>query len=244
MTLQETVSHHLRASGESMRALSIRAGLGEKFVADLLSGRSRQPSADNLAMLGDAIGADLLSIPAAAAQTYGDLIAQLEATPPADWTDARCAAVLRKLRWLVRRENWDSATHVVDPRKIVEIFDRATPAALGLGVGSKATYKSDILAGVDAVRAPARARDVSDITGPWRNLHRSIQAADYPLDLSAVAGPFFVFAHDRAIAISDVTPNVLLAYYEARLAREQRTEAGERKERQAVRVAADAGRRR
>jgi hypothetical protein len=169
MTLQETVSHHLRASGESMRALSIRAGFGEKFVADLLCGRSRRPSAHNLAKLGDAIGVDLLSIPLAAAQAYGDLIARLEADPPPDWTTDRRAAVLLKLRWLVRRQNWDAATQVVDRRKIVEIFDRATPAALGLARGSKATYKSDILAGVDAARTPARARDVSDICNTLRS---------------------------------------------------------------------------
>lgn len=229
MTLQETVSHHLRASRESMRALSIRAGLGEKFVADLLCGRSRRPSAHNLAKLGDAIGVDLLSIPLAAAQTYGDLIARLEADPPPDWTADRRAAVLLKLRWLVRRQNWDAATQVVDRRKIVEIFDRATPAALGLTRGSKATYKSDILAGVDAARTPARARDVSDITGPWRKLHLAVQAADYPLDLSAVAGPFFLFAHDRGIATSDVAPEVLRSYFDDRCTQEQRTEAGERK---------------
>lgn len=229
MTLQETVSYHLRASGESMRALSLRAGLGEKFVADLLSGKSRQPSADNLATLGDVMGVDLVSIPAAAAQTYGDLIARLQVEPPVGWSCERAAAVIRKLRWLVRRENWDAATRTVARREIVEIFDRATPAEFGLSKGSMGTYKSDILAGVDAMHVRARGRDVSDISGPLRDLHLAVQEAGYPLDCTAVAGPFFLYLHDQGIAIPEVTPDVLHAYHVARLATAKRTEDGVRK---------------
>lgn len=230
MTRQETVLHHLRAHRESMRALSLRAGLGEKFVADFLNGRSQQPSADNLVKLGDAIGTDLLAIPSAAAQTYADLFLELGLNPPVDWTERRQGVVIRRIRQLVQRQNWDPATKVVDRGEIVAIFDKATPAEFGIRQGSFATYKSDILAGIDAVHRPTRKRDISDITGPWRDLHVAILEAGYRLDYSAVAGPFFLHAHDRNVSLSEVCPDVLMAYCQFRVAGGFRTEENARKD--------------
>ena len=108
MTFQETIAHHLRLSRELMRALSKRAGLGEKAVADIIHGKSRRPSVEALAALSDAIGADLLSIPAAPQDTYAELIAQLKAEPPQGWSPDRVADVTGKMGWFLRKQGWNA----------------------------------------------------------------------------------------------------------------------------------------
>jgi integrase/transcriptional regulator with XRE-family HTH domain len=231
MTLQETLSHHLRHSRESMRALSLRAGLGEKAVADILAGKSRRPAVEVLAALSDAIGQDLVAIPLAPQGTYSDLLAQLEADPPKEWSRDRRADVTGKIRWLIKKQGWDPRTRIVSRREVVDLLEKATGAELGLSVGSKATYKSLILAGLDAYKPRGRKRDISDVPGSGRDLYRAAKdkALGFPADMIFAAGPFLLYACDQGIPLGQITTETLRLYFEYRMASGTKTETKEKK---------------
>jgi integrase/transcriptional regulator with XRE-family HTH domain len=231
MTLQETLSHHLRHNGESMRALSLRAGLGEKAVADILAGKSRRPAVEALMALSDAIGQDLVSIPLAPQGTYSDLLAQLEADPPREWSQDRRADVTGKIRWLIRKQGWDPRTKIISRREVVDLLEKATGAEFGLSTGSKATYKSLILAGIDAYKPRGRKRDISDVPGICRKLYLAAKDGDlgFPEDMIFAAGPFLLYAHDQGIPLGQITTEALRIYFEYRMASGTKTEAKEKK---------------
>ncbi len=55
MTLRRRISERLSALGLSMRAASIRAGLGTHFLRDLMADEAQSPKADNLSKLALAL---------------------------------------------------------------------------------------------------------------------------------------------------------------------------------------------
>ena len=65
MTLRDELRAHLKETGESMRALSLRAGLNAKYVSDVLSIEGLKPQRKNLAALSKATGRDLVRAAAA-----------------------------------------------------------------------------------------------------------------------------------------------------------------------------------
>jgi hypothetical protein len=67
-----------------MRVLSIELGQGDKYVADILSGKSKRPGPAALDRLSAAIGVDLAALPVARQVTAGDVLRRLREQPPAD----------------------------------------------------------------------------------------------------------------------------------------------------------------
>ena len=61
--IADHIRAHLTATGKSMRALSMEIGQGEKFVADILCGKSKRPTPAALEKLSAVIGVDLAALP-------------------------------------------------------------------------------------------------------------------------------------------------------------------------------------
>ncbi|NKX48841.1 site-specific integrase [Rhodobacteraceae bacterium R_SAG8] len=222
MSVQAELRSYLNTSGESMRALSQRAGLNPKAVSDILNISGIQPHRQTIDRLSSAIGYKLPIAPIRTQPTYADLISVLETMVFAEGSTAekqRLARLVRRVRWLLRKTNWVAQTKIVDRANIIQFFRASRPATFDLSPGSFANYKSDLLRALDITQVRARKRGVSDISGPHAEIHRMIrEAEDLPLDLKNIAGSFLVFLHDNEIAFGAVTTQVLQAYYEHRLA--------------------------
>lgn len=61
--IAQHIRDHLSATGKSMRALSLELGQGVKFVADIISGKSKRTAAAALPKLSAVIGVDLSALP-------------------------------------------------------------------------------------------------------------------------------------------------------------------------------------
>ena len=173
----------------------------------------------------------LISIPLAPQDTYSDLLAQIEADPPQEWTGTRPADVTGKIRWLIRKQGWDPRTKVVSRREVVDFFEKATGAELGLTDGSKATYKSLIMIGLDVHKPRGRRRDISDVPGIPRDLYLAAKddVLGFPQDMIFAAGPFLLHAHDQGIALGEITTETLRLYFEHRMASGTKIEKTEKK---------------
>ena len=221
--LHAAIQAHLDASGESMRALSLRAGLSPKGVSDILNRPGLRPTHRTLALLSTAIGVSLPAPEVGARQTYAELIARLEG---ADDPSGRSRKMAGRLRWLVRAAGWVAETREVERGEVIAFFSQNRPATFELGAGSYATYKSDVLAAIDGGRRRARGRDVRDVGGVHRELHERVRdCTALPQDLRIVGGAFFTFLHDQAIAPDRITTAALAEYHAHRLATGVKDEA-------------------
>jgi hypothetical protein len=221
MTLRDELRAHLKESGESMRSLSLRAGLNEKYVSDVLSIDGLTPRHKNHAALSKATGRDLVRAAVGSkAFTLGELIAKLEGA------DQRILA--SRERWIMRKANW-YANRPVCRHDVIDFFARQNAVGLGLSKGSRATYKSDILAAIDQHGARNRPRGVADIGGVWAEAYEAASESDIPVDCRLKAGPFIVYLFDRRIMPCQITTEVLGEYYAHRLASGVVTEAKCRK---------------
>ncbi len=222
MSLQAELRSYLDTSGESMRALSQRAGLNPKAVSDILNISGIQPHRRTIDRLSTAIGYALPIAPIRTQPTYADLISVLETMASAEDSTAekqRLARLIRRIKWLLGKTNWVAQTKIVDRANIIQFFRTSRPATFNLSPGSFSNYKSDLLRALDITQVKARKRGVSDISGPHAEIYEMIrEAEDLPLDLKNIAGSFLVFLHDSEIAFGEVTTPVLQAYYEHRLA--------------------------
>ncbi|MHA6267194.1 site-specific integrase [Aliiroseovarius sp. CAU 1755] len=225
MTLQEQLRSYLDENETSMRALSLNAGLSAKSVSDIMHLQGIKPKRSTLLALEVTTGLDLTSLPEAKTQTYADLISKLQATPREEPSHTTAARMARRLLWLMRHAGWVAETHKVCRREIVTFFERIKPSTVGLSKNSFSTYKSEILSCVDNHARRDRKRSISDIVGPWRDLHQKIRKSDLPLYQKNGCGSFFVFLHDREIPPSDITKDVLQQYYEHRLEHSVKDEA-------------------
>jgi transcriptional regulator with XRE-family HTH domain len=99
--IAEAIRSHLAASGTSMRALSLELGQGEKFIADILSGKSKRPTPEALARLSAAIGVDLAALPVARQVISADMLRRLEDRPPEDWSPPKVSGAISAIRWLL-----------------------------------------------------------------------------------------------------------------------------------------------
>ena len=221
--LHAAIQAHLDASGESMRALSLRAGLSPKGVSDILHRPGLRPTHRTVALLSTAIGVSLPAPEVGARRTYAELIARLEG---ADDPSGRSRKMAGRLRWLVRAAGWVAETREVDRGEVIAFFSQNRPATFDLGAGSFATYKSDVLAAIDGGRRRARGRDVRDVGGLHRELHEQVRDCQaLPQDLRIVGGAFLVYLHDQGIAPCQVTTEVLAEYHAHRRATGVKDEA-------------------
>lgn len=230
MTLQDALSAYLADTQTSMRALSLRAGLGAKAVSDILNLPGIRPKRDTVLALEAATGLSLAQLPVAQGMTYADLIEQLQCRLRVNPGDKAATRQLGRLRWLLRQTGWVAGSKKVNHREVILFFEQSFPASVGLSPASYATYKSDLLALLRKSSGRARKRGISDISGTYRELHKQIRASDLPMYQKNGCGSFFVFLDDQRIAPQDITPDVLQRYYEHRLAHSVKSEAAAKRQ--------------
>ncbi len=221
MTLRDELQAHMKETGESMRALSIRAGLNEKSVSDILSIKGLKPRHKTLAALSRATRRDLVRAAAGStALTFGELVVKLE--------EAGQRTLASRVRWIMGKANW-YANRPVCRHDVLEFFARHNAVSLGLSKGSRSTYKSDILAAIDQHGVRNRPRGVADIGGIWADANEAAKGSDIPVDCRLKAGPFIVYLFDRGILPYQITTKTLAEYFAYRLETGVVTEAKCRK---------------
>lgn len=230
MTIHQAVREHMAATGESMRALSLRAGLDEKAVTTLL----HRPDVDlrqaSLAALAAAVGASpSLAAEARRPATYRELMDRLRLESEGSLDPAaakRAATAVTRLAWLLRKAGWVADVEPVDRRKVATFFAKNRPSTFGLAPTSYATYKSDVFAAIG--RAP-RARSALDLEGPLAHAQKAVRDSDLPMDLKLNFGSFLVWLADHGLAPGEITRDTLMAYHVHRLAVAGTTEKRTRK---------------
>ncbi len=216
MTLKETIEKYLAETGESKRALSLRAGQHEAMVRDICRLPGLTPQAGTVKALSDATGLDLAACLAEQPITYAELILRLKAKG-----EMRAA---RRITWLMKVTGWVPSTEKVCRRAVVEFLERHNGAAFNLSPGSYATYKSECLAVVTPVAARQRPRGVADLVGRYEEIDRALKDSDLPDWRLLPVGTFLLYLQDHAITPENVTTETLSAYYADRLARSPKSE--------------------
>lgn len=224
--LQTEISEYLSTTGESMRSLSLRAGLSDKAVSDIVNRDGCRPLRTSIDALTAAMGRELPVDPAIEWLTYAELIQRLPAKVAAEGKAKRYA---QRMRWLLRAAGWVAEFEAVDRRKIRDFFAKTSAATFGLSDKSFATYKAEVMSAVDVALPRARGRGIADLSGPFARVHDAIKNSDLPKDLSLVAGSFLVFLHDRKIQPSEITTDTLADYYAHRTEVSAKDEATARK---------------
>jgi transcriptional regulator with XRE-family HTH domain len=164
--IAEAIRSHLAASGTSMRALSLELGQGEKFIADILSGKSKRPTPEALARLSAAIGVDLAALPVARQVISADMLRRLEDRPPEDWSPPKVSGAISAIRWYVRASGAAGPDVTILDRATVRAWlSSTTPAAQGLAPSSFSTYASHLRDVLDLAANGLRARQIRDVTG-------------------------------------------------------------------------------
>ncbi|MHA7876354.1 tyrosine-type recombinase/integrase [Roseivivax sp.] len=217
MALNALLRTYLAASGESMRSLSLRAGLNPKAVSDILNIQGLKPRHATLAALSEATGQDLFVAVGETRVTYADLIAT------AFKTDQR--ALVSKLRWLCRKAGWTPELRAVCKQDVIDFFDANTAARFNLSEGSYATYRWALIKAVGRGEARRRKRRIDDTAGVYRDVHQAIKDSTLPESARLSAGSFLLFLHDADIAPGEISTAVLGDYYNHRIAVSPKSEA-------------------
>lgn len=217
MTVQTTLQKYLADSGESMRALSLRANLNPKAVSDMLRIPGLRPSRKSLVALSEASGMDFLACANFEDMTYAELLRRLEAQGH--------AILCSRVRILLRHANWIPEIRRVCRREVIAYFEAHNAAGFGVAPGTYGTYKSDVLKAIRIGTGRQRGRTVKDIAGEHGALHDAISQSAIAQSYKAIAGSFLVYLHDRNIALSDMTTDVLAGYYSHRLEISSKTES-------------------
>ena len=115
MTLQEALRQYLDESGESMRALSLRAGLSPKAISDILTLPGLRPRHTTLVALSTATGKDLHACLQDQPLRYADLLRRL--------ADDGNKSAASRIRWLLRQAGWvaEVEEHPSAPRGVEEV---------------------------------------------------------------------------------------------------------------------------
>jgi len=209
MRLDQILRDYLETSGESRRALSLRAGLNPKTVSDILNIPGLRPRHSTLSSLSAAIGSDLFEAQAISSVTYSDLI------------DKACgqgkSGIVSKLRWLCRHAGWAPELKQVCKQDVIDFFDSNEPARFDLSPGSYATYRSALVRAVRLNQPRERKRSINDIAGHYQEVYKAVQEGDLPNSAKYACGPFLVFLHDQEIAPGEITSATLSAYYNHRV---------------------------
>jgi hypothetical protein len=212
------VRAYLAATGKSMRALSLELGQGEKFVADILGGKSKRPGAAALERLSAAIGVDLAALPVARQVTAEDVLRRLREKPPAGWSRSQVSGSISAVNWYVRASGAAGpSVTILDRIGVRAWLSSTTAAAQGVAPRTFSTYSSHLRDVLDLVAGAGRDRTIRDVTGPWRVLYDTLKGSDVNEHQTYVAGPFFAWADEAGIAIADVSAESFEGYLAHRL---------------------------
>lgn len=217
MTLAQTLRGYLEESGESKRALSLRAGLNPKAVSDILNIAGLRPRHATLQALSDATGLDLFDCAASTRLSYADLIASA--------LEKEDSGLVSKLRWLCRNTGWTPELQSICKQDLIDFFDRHTAASFNLSAGSYATYRSALIKAVGDMQPRTRGRRIDDIGGIYAEVHQAISNGNFPKSVRLAAGSFLLFLHDEGVTPPQVTSETLSAYFNHRVASSAKSEA-------------------
>ena len=214
--LIEALRTYLTATGQSARALSVAAGLGENAISDILRGRTGRPRPAVIESLAVAMGVEPASLVCGDTPSIADARAFLDSAP-AGWSPSRLRGTRSALgcyaRWLgiTGDGRFDRAT-------VRRFLTTQTPAAQGVSPETWSTYASHLRALLDPVARPARAPRIDDLTGVWRHLHALGGAIGLPISQQRAAAPFCVWCASRGTAPDAVTAATLVAWRDHRVA--------------------------
>jgi integrase len=230
--LQNQLTEYLDRHGTSARALSLRAGLNEKLVTNILSGSIVRPSGQTLDALGSAIGGDLAPLVAipTAAPTLQDVINYLEAHVPegcsGDYRDQIVATLRRLPGWVGKSDPADIPASKADLEALV---GRYNAAALGIGAATFGVYVSHINRALDFYFARAAKVMINDVTGPHRELYEVLREdfdhrtgdglrvgrdRRYKTDQFYEFSRFLAYLHVRDRALTEVDETDFVAFAE------------------------------
>jgi integrase len=209
MTVQTELREYLDTSHESMRALSLRAGIGVKAVSDIMNIPGLRPKHKTLVALTEATGVDLVAAcEHGKPQTFGQLLEILKASGKTN--------LASRVSWLLGKAGWYE-NRIVCRQEVLGFFAANNAASLELKKGSRSTYKSDILSAIDRYGERNRRRGVADLRGIMADVYEAAKSEDIPVDCRRKAGPFFLFLDDNKLAPAQVTTDVVAEYYAHRL---------------------------
>ncbi|WP_052272351.1 site-specific integrase [Leisingera sp. ANG-M7] len=209
MTLAQELKDFLDTSGESRRALSLRAGLNPKAVADILNIPGLKPRHSTLMALSEATGRDLLETGGEAPRTYADLIAEAQS--------AGNKTLCSRLKWLCREAGWVPELKVVCKQDVIDFFDSHSPASFNLTKGSMSTYRSTLVTAAGNGQSRQRKRRIDDIGGVYKKVHEAIRDSDLADTARLISGSFLLFLHDKGIQPAEISTATLADYYRHRV---------------------------
>lgn len=212
MTLSEELRYYLDASGESLRALSLRAALNPKAVSDILNIPGLHPRHKTLAALSAATGRNLFGCTATALKTYADLI---HAATTCD--EKRDNGLASKLKWLCHNAGWSPELKIVCKQDVIDFFDAHNAVRFNLSRGSYATYRSALVKAAGEGQSRQRCRRIDDVGGIYRDVHAAIKDSDLAKSAKIASGSFLLFLSDHKIAPGNVTTETLSVYYNHRV---------------------------
>ncbi|WP_372921961.1 site-specific integrase [Roseovarius sp.] len=223
MSLQDQVSQYLDTSGQTMRSLSMQAGLNPKAVSDILTRPGHRPERSTVEALGDAMGV-LLPDPEPRT-TYAQLIARLSEKTGNTTLDRRNAMLVSRLKKVIHAAGWVPEIEYVDRARAIERFARWSPATLDLSKGSFHNYKSDVLAAIDTGCGSNRKPGIRDVTGLYQEVRDAIEDSDLPTDMKLISGSFLYYLDQAGLTPNEISKSVLEAYFRHRCADTAKTEA-------------------
>jgi hypothetical protein len=202
-----------------MRALSLELGQGEKFISDIIAGKSKRPTPAALRKLSAVIGTDLAALPVQPQVTAADMEQMLRERPPAGWSTSKVSGARSALAWHVRAAGTGHPeSTIIDRAKGRAWLSGTTAAAQGMAASTLTTFASHLSDLFDLAGATTRPRQIRDVTGPWRELYDTLAASDAKEYETAVAGTFFAWCDGAGLAIGDVCSESFTDYLAARLA--------------------------
>ncbi len=216
MTLASELETYLTVTGQSMRALSLRAGLSAKAVSNIINIPGYRPSQKMISALAAVTGLDLTSSAGFSRVTYADLIQQQE--------DAGNRRAANRLRWLCERAGWHAQIKVACQQEAKEFLISSLNAREGLTAGSFSTYKSEALDILRKMIPRQRSRDIRDLTGQNAALFYAAKSAEMPKWALGQLGPFLCFLADLDKVPSESDRETLLAYFAHRCSMTSSTE--------------------
>jgi hypothetical protein len=223
MLLQNEIRNYLETSGQSRRGLSMRAGLNPKAVGDILNRPGHRPTRGTIEALNEVVG---FKLPDPEPQiTYAQLIARVSRKTGDHSIDRRNTRFVSRLKKVIEAAEWVPEIEVVDRSRIIEMFDRWSPATLGLSKGSFHNYKSDALAAIEEACGSNRKPGIIDARVMYRNIHSAIQDSDLPKDMKLISGSFLLFLDRAGLFPHEITQSILLDYYRQRCEETTKIEA-------------------
>ena len=206
----EIIRAHLAQTGQSMRGLSLEAGLGPDAVHNILHRPGQRATRRTLDRLGAVLGVALPE-PVVCPITWSEAARLVDGMTK---TAGRRDVLRSRVRSYLRLAGIVAETAEVDRAAVIRFFDGATPVELGLSQGSFETYKCDVLAVADHALSsrPARRRSAKDLGGVHGDLYRAIVEEGLPSRFQYAAGPILIYLEERDLPPAALTADVLADY--------------------------------